>query len=292
MRWVGSSRSPRRVPSIHYRPTASGGYDLPIRLEVLPSRAARPLSSATSSPSASSACPRAEVARRLVTMDKVVATTAEAVADVTDRSSLAVGGVGLCGIPHALIAALLELGVRDLETVSNNLGVDGIGLGVLLQHKRIRRTINSYVGENKEFARQYLAGELELELTPQGTLAERLRAGGGGVPALYTPTGGAPAGRRGREPRLLRTHGGWDAGGRRRSGMAVPPRRYGGGCLVAEGNPRVRWGHLRAGTSHPHCLRTGARLQGRPARQPRLPRGGRQLQPGLCRCGPDHHRAG
>src|ERR1700675_3684019 len=122
-------------------------------------------------------------------MDKVVATTAEAVADVTDRSPLAVGGLGLCGIPHALIAALLELGVRDLETVSNNLGVDGIGLGVLLQHKRIRRTINSYVGENKEFARQYLAGELELELTPQGTLAERLRAGGAGIRAFYTPTG-------------------------------------------------------------------------------------------------------
>jgi 3-oxoacid CoA-transferase subunit A len=111
-------------------------------------------------------------------MDKVIATTAEAVADVTDGSSLAVGGFGLCGIPQALIAAVLDLGVRDLETVSNNLGVDGIGLGLLLQHKRIRRTVNSYVGENKEFARQYLAGELELELTPQGTLAERLRAGG------------------------------------------------------------------------------------------------------------------
>src|ERR1700728_291680 len=122
-------------------------------------------------------------------MDKVVATTAEAVADVTDGSSLAVGGFGLCGIPEALIAALLDLGVSDLETVSNNLGVDGIGLGVLLQHKRIRRTINSYVGENKEFARQYMAGELELELTPQGTLAERLRAGGSGIAAFYTPTG-------------------------------------------------------------------------------------------------------
>src|SRR6195256_5319281 len=122
-------------------------------------------------------------------MDKVVATAAEAVADVTDGSSLAVGGYGLCGIPQALIAALLDLGVGDLETVSNNLGVDGIGLGVLLQHKRIRRTINSYVGENKEFARQYLTGELELELTPQGTLAERLRAGGAGIPAFYTPAG-------------------------------------------------------------------------------------------------------
>src|SRR6201993_532534 len=101
-----------------------------------------------------------------MTMDKVVATAAEAVADVTDGSSLAVGGFGLCGIPQALIAALLELGARDLETVSNNLGVDGIGLGVFLQHKRLRRTINSYVGENKEFARPYMAGELQLERTP------------------------------------------------------------------------------------------------------------------------------
>lgn len=122
-------------------------------------------------------------------MDKVVASAAEAVADVTDGSSLAVGGFGLCGIPEALIAALLELGVGDLETVSNNCGVDGIGLGVLLAHKRIRRTVSSYVGENQEFARQYLAGELEVELTPQGTLAERLRAGGVGIPAFYTPTG-------------------------------------------------------------------------------------------------------
>ena len=122
-------------------------------------------------------------------MDKVVATPAQAVADMTDGASLAVGGFGLCGIPQALIAAVLDLGVRDLETVSHNLGVDGIGLGILLENKRIRRTVNSYVGENKEFARQYIGGELELELTPQGTLAERLRAGGAGIPAFYTPTG-------------------------------------------------------------------------------------------------------
>ncbi|OMC09940.1 succinyl-CoA--3-ketoacid-CoA transferase [Mycolicibacter heraklionensis] len=122
-------------------------------------------------------------------MDKVVATAAEAVADVTDGASLAVGGFGLCGIPEALIEALLQLGVTDLETVSNNCGVDGVGLGVLLEHKRIRRTVSSYVGENKEFARQFLSGELEVELTPQGTLAERLRAGGAGIPAFYTPTG-------------------------------------------------------------------------------------------------------
>lgn len=122
-------------------------------------------------------------------IDKVVATAAEAVADVTDGASLAVGGFGLCGIPEALIDALLQLGVTDLETVSNNCGVDGVGLGVLLEHKRIRRTVSSYVGENKEFARQFLSGELEVELTPQGTLAERLRAGGAGIPAFYTPTG-------------------------------------------------------------------------------------------------------
>src|ERR1700738_5224442 len=122
-------------------------------------------------------------------MDKVVATAAEAVADIADSSSLAVGGFGLCGIPERLIEALLEQGARDLETVSNNCGVDGLGLGLLLAHKRIRRTISSYVGENKEFARQYLAGELEVELTPQGTLAERMRAGGAGIPAFYTPAG-------------------------------------------------------------------------------------------------------
>jgi 3-oxoacid CoA-transferase subunit A len=122
-------------------------------------------------------------------LDKVVATAAEAVADVTDGSSLAVGGFGLCGVPEALIAALLDSGVRDLETVSNNCGIDGVGLGLLLQHKRIRRHVGSYVGENQEFARQFLVGELELELTPQGTLAERLRAGGVGIPAFYTPAG-------------------------------------------------------------------------------------------------------
>lgn len=122
-------------------------------------------------------------------MDKVMATAGEAVADVTGGSSLAVGGFGLCGIPETLIVALLARGVGDLETVSNNCGTDGAGLGLLLEHNLIRRTVGSYVGENKEFARQYLAGELEVELTPQGTLAERLRAGGVGIPAFYTPTG-------------------------------------------------------------------------------------------------------
>ncbi len=122
-------------------------------------------------------------------MDKSVATPAEAVRDIGHGASLAVGGFGLCGVPNALIQAVYELGSTDLHTVSNNCGVDDAGLGVLLFARRIRRTIGSYVGENKEFARQYLSGELELELCPQGTLAERLRAGGAGIPAFYTPAG-------------------------------------------------------------------------------------------------------
>jgi 3-oxoacid CoA-transferase subunit A len=122
-------------------------------------------------------------------MDKVVPSAREAVADIRDGATLAVGGFGLCGIPQVLIEALFDAGVADLQTVSNNCGVDDWGLGILLSAKRIRRTTGSYVGENKEFARQFLAGELEVELVPQGTLAERLRAGGTGVPAFYTPTG-------------------------------------------------------------------------------------------------------
>ena len=122
-------------------------------------------------------------------MDKVVGSAAEAVADIPSGASLAVGGFGLCGIPQALIEALLDTGVDDLRTVSNNCGVDEWGLGSLLRAKRISRTTGSYVGENKEFERQFLTGELEVELVPQGTLAERLRAGGAGIPAFYTPGG-------------------------------------------------------------------------------------------------------
>ena len=122
-------------------------------------------------------------------MDKVVTTAAEAVADIPDGATLSVGGFGLCGIPSVLIQALLEAGTTDLEAVSNNCGVDDWGLGLLLAQKRIRRMVSSYVGENKEFARQYLAGELEVELTPQGTLAERMRAGGTGIAAFFTGTG-------------------------------------------------------------------------------------------------------
>jgi len=122
-------------------------------------------------------------------VDKVIASAAEAVADIPDGSTLAVGGFGLCGIPSVLIEALLQAGTSGLEVVSNNAGVDDWGLGVLLNDGRIRRIVASYVGENKEFARQYLNGELEVELTPQGTLAERMRAGGSGIPAFFTATG-------------------------------------------------------------------------------------------------------
>ena len=106
-----------------------------------------------------------------------------------DGQTIAVGGFGLCGIPEALIAAVKDLGVQNLTCISNNAGVDGFGLGILLESRQVRRMIASYVGENKEFERQYLAGELELEFTPQGTLAERLRAGGSGIPAFFTKTG-------------------------------------------------------------------------------------------------------
>src|SRR5688572_12780241 len=122
-------------------------------------------------------------------MDKVVSSAAEAVADIPDGATLSVGGFGLCGIPSVLIRALLDAGTTDLEAVSNNAGVDEWGLGMLLGSGRLRRMVASYVGENAEFARQYLAGELEVELTPQGTLAERLRAGGSGIPAFFTATG-------------------------------------------------------------------------------------------------------
>jgi 3-oxoacid CoA-transferase subunit A len=122
-------------------------------------------------------------------MDKVVASPREAVADVPDGATLAVGGFGLCGVPVALIDALLEQGASGLTTISNNCGVDDQALGVLLYAGRISRTISSFVGGNKELARLYLSGQMEVELTPQGTLAERLRAGGCGIPAFYTPTG-------------------------------------------------------------------------------------------------------
>jgi 3-oxoacid CoA-transferase subunit A len=122
-------------------------------------------------------------------IDKTRGSAAEAVADIPDGASIAVGGFGLSGNPIALIEALLAQGTSDLSVVSNNCGVDDWGLGVLLNARRIRKMTSSYVGENKEFERQFLSGELELELTPQGTLAEKLRAGGSGIAAFFTQTG-------------------------------------------------------------------------------------------------------
>src|SRR3954469_6101255 len=122
-------------------------------------------------------------------MEKVQKSALDAVRDIPNGATILAGGFGLCGIPENCIAALRELGVKDLIVVSNNCGVDDFGLGVLLRNKQIRKMISSYVGENKEFEHQSLSGELEVELTPQGPLAERLRAGGAGIPAFYTPTG-------------------------------------------------------------------------------------------------------
>ena len=123
-------------------------------------------------------------------MNKVYPDAAAALSGIVkDGQTIAVGGFGLCGIPEALIVALRDSGVTGLTAISNNAGIDDAGLGLLLQTRQIKRMISSYVGENKEFARQYLAGELEIEFTPQGTLAEKLRAGGAGIPAFYTKTG-------------------------------------------------------------------------------------------------------
>jgi 3-oxoacid CoA-transferase subunit A len=136
-------------------------------------------------------------------IDKVVASADEAVRDIRNGATLVVGGFGLCGIPENLIAALVRRGVRDLTVVSNNCGVDDWGLGQLLQTRQIRKMVSSYVGENAEFERQFLSGELEVELAPQGTLAERMRAGGAGIPAFYTPTGVGTLVAEGKETKVI-----------------------------------------------------------------------------------------
>ncbi len=137
-------------------------------------------------------------------MNKVYPDAASALAGVVkDGQTIAVGGFGLCGIPEALIAALRDSGVKALTAISNNAGVDGFGLGQLLSTRQIKKMISSYVGENKEFERQYLAGELELEFTPQGTLAEKLRAGGAGIPAFFTKTGVGTIVAEGKEVRVF-----------------------------------------------------------------------------------------
>ena len=134
--------------------------------------------------------------------------SAEAALDglLFDGMTLAVGGFGLCGIPEALIAALRDSGVKNLTVISNNAGVDGFGLGLLLETRQIKKMVSSYVGENKEFERQFLSKELELEFTPQGTLAEKLRAGGAGVPAFFTRTGFGTLVAEARRPAASRTY--------------------------------------------------------------------------------------
>jgi 3-oxoacid CoA-transferase subunit A len=140
-------------------------------------------------------------------MNKIFPSAAAALAGVVhDGQLLAVGGFGLCGIPEALIEALRDSRVKNLTVISNNAGVDGFGLGMLLETRQIKRMISSYVGENKEFERQYLAGELELEFTPQGTLAEKLRAGGAGIPAFFTRTGVGTLVAEGKETREFDGH--------------------------------------------------------------------------------------
>ena len=170
-------------------------------------------------------------------MDKTYDSPQAAVDDIGDGASLAVGGFGLCGNPMELITALHDKGVSGLSVVSNNCGVDDWGLGILLADKRIAKMTSSYVGENKEFARQFLSGELEVELTPQGTLAEKLRAGGCGIAAFFTP------GRR-RHP-----------GRRRRAAAEVQRRRLGREGLGAEGDPGDQRHDVRAGGVDHHRLR-------------------------------------
>lgn len=183
-------------------------------------------------------------------MSKVFATAADAVADIPSGASLAVGGFGLSGIPDELIAAIAAGDASDFEVFSNNCGVDGHGLGILLGEKRIRRVTASYVGENKEFARQYLSGELEVELTPQGTLAEKLRAGGAGIPAFFTPAGvGTPiseGGLRGGMPPMVR----WRSRLRRRRSVSSvasgtcsrsPSTRTIRWCMRSRATPRAIW---------------------------------------------------
>ena len=184
-------------------------------------------------------------------MDKVVGTASEAVQDIGNGASLAVGGFGLCGIPSALIEALLANGATDLVTVSNNCGVDEWGLGMLLSAKRIARTTGSYVGENKEFERQFLSGELEVELVPQGTLAERLRAGGAGIPAFYTPAGVGTQVAEGGLP--------WRYDGAGGIGLASPPkelREFDGRPYVLERGIRTDFAlvHARFGDRHGNLI--------------------------------------
>ena len=136
-------------------------------------------------------------------MNKVLASAAEAVARIPDGATIMMGGFGLCGIPENLIAALRERATKGLTVISNNAGVDDFGIGVLLRTRQVRKMISTYVGENKEFERQFLAGELEVELVPQGTFAERIRAGGAGIGGFFTPTGVGTLAAEGKETRVI-----------------------------------------------------------------------------------------
>ena len=206
-------------------------------------------------------------------MDKTYDSPQAAVDDIGDGASLAVGGFGLCGNPMQLISALHDKGVTGLSVVSNNCGVDDWGLGILLADKRIAKMTSSYVGENKEFARQFLSGELEVELTPQGTLAEKLRAGGCGIAAFFTLAGVGTQVADGGLPQKYNADG------------------SGGEGLGAEGDPRDQRYDVRAGGLDHHGLRAGARTQGRHPRQPGLRPERPELQPAGRDGRPGHHRA-
>ncbi|MER6719995.1 MULTISPECIES: CoA transferase subunit A [Streptomyces] len=184
-------------------------------------------------------------------MDKVVGSAAQAVAGIPDGAVLAVGGFGVCGIPSGLIAALVEAGTGGLRVVSNNCGLDDWGLGLLLRAGRIVRMTSSYVGENKEFARRYLSGELEVELTPQGTLAERLRAGGAGIPAFFTPAGVGTQVEEGGLP--------WRYAPDGSVAVASPPkevRAFRGGRYLLEEAITADWALVRAAVAdrHGNCV--------------------------------------
>lgn len=180
-------------------------------------------------------------------MDKVIPIAAVAVSDIPTGASIAVGGFGVCGIPQTLIEALLESGVADLHVISNNCGVDDWGLGLLLREHRIARITASYVGENREFERQYLGGELDVELTPQGTLAERLRAGGSGIPAFFTPAGvGAAIAEGGMPLRYNRD------GTVRKASVAKETRTFEGHDYVLEHGIRTDFALVRASMGDRH----------------------------------------
>ena len=224
-------------------------------------------------------------------MDKLVATAAEAVGDVPSSASLAVGGFGLCGIPSVLISALADTGARDFEVVSNNCGVDVWGLGLLLHQRRIRRVIASYVGENKEFARQYLAGEVEVELTPQGTLAERLRAGGryprllhrdrrrypgrrGGLPWRYRPDGSVAIASPAKATATFTVGGAersdtWSMPSSPTSPWSGPGRGTGTAtwCFTGRHGTSTRWRRWPAGSRSPRSSTSSSR-RARPRRDP------------------------